>query len=253
MPVPLMRRILVLDDDEVVRSLLEVLLGMEHYEFTGAGSGDEALRLLPGEPAFDVVLTDLHMPGQQGEALIRDLRGAMDSRTLLVGISASAPPESTRLLLDGFVPKPFETHRLAQVILAAQQDRAGGSSSSGQRREFVFAEEPVAEVALDESIFNALARSIPLGQLGELYRMTLADIDKRLSRIQTAANAGDLGTAQREAHTIKGSCGFVGATELQTLAASIEDGSTFDLAALAEIPSACLRLRRMLESKLQAA
>lgn len=246
-----MRHILVLDDDEVMRDLLQALLSMEGYKVSIADSGPEAMRMLPGTPPFDLILTDLHMPGLEGDALLSALRRYMHSSTLLLGISASAPDSSTRAHLDAFLQKPFDTDELHGAIRAAQGDTEidttlmyAGEASPAESQE---------AAPLDENIFSALCRTFPLSQLGELYAMTLADIDKRLARMQDAANAGDLATTRREAHTIKGSSGFVGATELQKLAAIIEGGLTLNTSAMAEIPSACLRLRRMLDRKLQPA
>jgi CheY-like chemotaxis protein len=243
-----MQHILVLDDDELMRDLLHALLSMEGYEVTEAGSGAEAARLLPGTPTFDLILADLHMPGLEGEALLNSIRNTKHDRTLLIGISATAPDNNVRARLDGFLQKPFDTDELHEAIRAAQ-----GGTEINSPHIHAEAERQHEAAPLDENIFSALCRTFPLSQLGELYAMTLADIDKRLARMQDAANAGDLATTRREAHTIKGSSGFVGATELQKLAAIIEGGLTLDTSAMAEIPSACLRLRRMLDRKLQPA
>lgn len=106
---------------------------------------------------------------------------------------------------------------------------------------------------LDLTIFASLTKMISSAQLGQLFAMALADIAKRHERMQAAAAAGDLSSAQREAHAIKGACGMIGAAEIQALAASIEDGTTLNTSALAEIPAACVRLKRMLESTLLTA
>ena len=57
--------ILVADDDPVIRKLLEKRLGREGYEVTVAADGVEAARLLDAM-SFDVVITDLVMPGDIG-------------------------------------------------------------------------------------------------------------------------------------------------------------------------------------------
>ncbi|HEY8308988.1 MAG TPA: Hpt domain-containing protein, partial [Gemmatimonadaceae bacterium] len=76
------------------------------------------------------------------------------------------------------------------------------------------------------------------------------DVRVRVERIAAAAKCGDQATIRQEAHTIKGSCGMVGALELQALAAAAEGGSPVDTSALADFDSACKRLERMLNEKL---
>jgi diguanylate cyclase (GGDEF)-like protein len=66
-------RVLVVDDDELLRAQLSALLKLAGYEVYTAGSGEEALRLL--DTTFcQVVLTDWQMPDMDGLALCRSLR-----------------------------------------------------------------------------------------------------------------------------------------------------------------------------------
>jgi HPt (histidine-containing phosphotransfer) domain-containing protein len=83
-----------------------------------------------------------------------------------------------------------------------------------------------------------------------MYDMTLQDVLVRLGRLADAAWRGDQPAIRQEAHTIKGSCGMLGALELQALAAATEGGSPLDTSALADFDSACKRLQRMLSERL---
>ncbi|MEI9977977.1 MAG: Hpt domain-containing protein [Edaphobacter sp.] len=56
------------------------------------------------------------------------------------------------------------------------------------------------------------------GNSKQLYTLCLTDVDSRLAKMQLAASNVDDKTFRAEAHAIKGSCGMVGAIELQTLA-----------------------------------
>jgi HPt (histidine-containing phosphotransfer) domain-containing protein len=69
--------------------------------------------------------------------------------------------------------------------------------------------------------------------------------------MQLAATSGDNATYRAEAHAVKGSCGMVGAIELQTLATSMEKRGLGDdhVASLKEFPLAARRLRRMLVAR----
>jgi HPt (histidine-containing phosphotransfer) domain-containing protein len=62
----------------------------------------------------------------------------------------------------------------------------------------------------------------------------------------------DTGQLRREAHSIKGGCGMLGATELHSMAAALETGPTGeepDVNSLDELSAACDRLERMLRSR----
>ena len=84
----------------------------------------------------------------------------------------------------------------------------------------------------------------------ELIAIFETDTAERLETLARAVETADYSTARQEAHTIKGSCGMVGALELQALAAATEGGSPFDTYALADFDSACQRLQRMLNERL---
>jgi CheY-like chemotaxis protein len=66
-------RILVLDDDDAVRGLLQEVLSEAGYEVLAARDGREGMRLVAEHP-FDLVLTDLIMPDQEGIETIRELQ-----------------------------------------------------------------------------------------------------------------------------------------------------------------------------------
>ena len=66
-------RILVVDDEELNRDLLQQILGREGYQVAIAANGQEAMALLRQE-TFHVVLTDLKMPGMTGVEVIRELK-----------------------------------------------------------------------------------------------------------------------------------------------------------------------------------
>jgi CheY-like chemotaxis protein len=73
-----MPRVLIVDDDAVHRDLADRYLeGLPGLESQAAADGREALRLL-GEGVFDLVLTDLYMPGMDGLDLVGKIREKCD-------------------------------------------------------------------------------------------------------------------------------------------------------------------------------
>ena len=70
-----MARILVIEDDDGLRALLHTVLDVYGYTVVEAANGVDGLRWYQAAPA-DLVITDLHLPGLEGLAVIRALQRA---------------------------------------------------------------------------------------------------------------------------------------------------------------------------------
>jgi DNA-binding NtrC family response regulator len=73
MDSPTKNRLLVVDDEDLLRSSLVKLLAMEGYSVLSASDGNEALMLIK-ENKFQLIITDLKMPGMSGMELIEEVR-----------------------------------------------------------------------------------------------------------------------------------------------------------------------------------
>jgi CheY-like chemotaxis protein/two-component sensor histidine kinase len=106
-------RVLLVDDEELVRMSTAAMLADLGYEVVEAGSGEEALELLVGNPP-DLLLTDHLMPGMSGVELANAARTRIPSLPTLI-ISGYAE-------LDGLAPelprltKPFRNSELAECL-----------------------------------------------------------------------------------------------------------------------------------------
>jgi CheY-like chemotaxis protein len=239
-------RVLVVDDDEVSREVLAVLLDGEGYAVTTADSGDAALLDLTavGSPP-DVVLVDMQMPGTAGGELARRLRDACGEGTALLAMSGSEPEETAQRGFDGFLLKPFTMEEFGAALGRDDAAMEGSDEYPSMRKE-------ESDGVLNEAVYTKLAASMKRSQLEQLYAMCLEDVEKRVQRMRTAASKHDDATYRREAHAIKGGCGMVGATELQTLATTMEEqgmGVANQVASLDEFLLACGRLRRILVAR----
>jgi CheY-like chemotaxis protein len=272
-PKPNPVRVLVIDDDAMSRELLDVLLAAEGYAVESADSGDAALALIRRGETFALVLADMQMPGITGARLAGKLRRACGPATLLLAISGSRPPDNTIARFDGFLLKPFKMHEVAEA-LAPQTNRANTGTSkvvgSGSLQpaskagmgvpvhdalpsNFGTGGSSAPSPALNETIYGQLARSMPTPQLLEMYTMCVNDARKRIASMRSLAEAHDAATFVREAHSIKGGCGMLGATELHGLAAELEkrglEPGASEVNSLDELSAACDRLERMLRSR----
>jgi HPt (histidine-containing phosphotransfer) domain-containing protein len=102
---------------------------------------------------------------------------------------------------------------------------------------------------LDEAVFQKFCGSAPISQALDMYAFCLRDAEKRLATMRQAASAGDDAAYRKAAHAIKGSCGMLGATELQRLAGAMEDRGLADanhVASCEEFVLACERLQGIL-------
>src|SRR4030095_5556975 len=82
-------RVLVVDDEEVIRDVLGTLLTREGYEVSAAASAAEAVAVFDSDP-FDVVLLDLMLPDRPGLDVLRDvLRRDPDAVVVIVSAYSS--------------------------------------------------------------------------------------------------------------------------------------------------------------------
>jgi class 3 adenylate cyclase/CheY-like chemotaxis protein len=105
-------RLLVVDDTEEIRKLLELRLGTRGFEVTSAEDGIAALRCVAEEP-FDAVLLDLMMPGISGLDVLRSVRERFSPSALPVIMatarsSAREVIEALELGANDYVTKPFD-------------------------------------------------------------------------------------------------------------------------------------------------
>jgi PAS domain S-box-containing protein len=111
-------RVLVVDDDDDVRGMMQTVLSERGADVRTAASGGEALDAARREPP-DVVVSDLAMPEMDGYTLLKELRG-QTPRIPAAAVTAYARPEDRRqALLAGFqmhVAKPIEPGELVAVV-----------------------------------------------------------------------------------------------------------------------------------------
>ncbi len=231
-------QILVIDDDEVSREVLRLLLESEGHRVDTADSGDAALtHLNEGAGTMPtVILVDMQMPGIRGDELARRLRSTCGAQTLLLAMSGSRPESDLADAFDAFLLKPFSMEQFAALVDTSQPAIEGNEVSG----------------ALNESIYQKLANSMSASQLEKLYSMCLSDAENRIDAMQKAAAGQDDAAYRREAHAIKGGCGMVGAVELQSIANIMETKGieANHVATLHEFLLASKRLQRILIARM---
>ncbi|MGH7415423.1 MAG: response regulator [Candidatus Rokuibacteriota bacterium] len=124
-------RILVVDDEDNLRDVLVEVLKRDRHEVDSAADGAERLRRAEGR-RYDLVITDLRMPGLEGPALYEGVRRRYpDDPPRVIFMSANTGIEEyASFLLETGEPaleKPFNLADMRQVVLQVlTQKRRGG-------------------------------------------------------------------------------------------------------------------------------
>ena len=113
-------RVLVVDDSDVIRTLISVNLEMEGFEVMTAADGQEALEIVH-EVAPDVMTIDVKMPRMDGFDTVAALRADPRTRGLKVAmVTACAQDADVRrgqeVGVDAFVTKPFDPSTLVRTV-----------------------------------------------------------------------------------------------------------------------------------------
>ncbi len=158
--------LLAVDDDDRIRNLIKRFLVGEGYGVTTARDAASARKMMQ-TMAFDLIILDVMMPGEDGLSLLSAIREEVDTPVILL-TARDMPPdriEGLRRGADDYVPKPFEPEELS-LRIAAILRRA-------------VPEAPVEEVSMSGQVFN-LKRG-ELRRDGRLVRLT--DNEVQLLRI----------------------------------------------------------------------
>lgn len=117
-----MIRILVVEDDERVREAVCEVLGVNGYETTEAADGDQGLNLLE-TGQFDLAIIDIWMPGIDGLALLKKIRGRSSDMPVIImsGGAANTTLEHAAAIADSHdaksvLFKPFEDFELTEAV-----------------------------------------------------------------------------------------------------------------------------------------
>ena len=119
-----MAEILIVDDDAVIRDTLFELLS-ENYLCTPAGTAGEALSKMR-QQSFDVVLTDISMPGLSGSELLKQIVEEFPGTPVIMISGISDQEQAQEMLNRGafdYLLKPFRLEVVEESVAAAIQSR----------------------------------------------------------------------------------------------------------------------------------
>ena len=117
-----MPQALVIDDEKSILSIIESILTCLGYDVSIAHNGQEGIEIFEREHNLDLVITDIRMPGTDGNGVAEHIRSSNRPETPIVGVSGFANEVDTKLF-DFLLPKPFRIQTLADVIQTIEEDR----------------------------------------------------------------------------------------------------------------------------------
>jgi DNA-binding response OmpR family regulator len=166
-------RILLVDDEQSIQTLLSYPLRKDGYHVTSALDGSEALRRFE-EGRFDLVILDLMLPQMGGVEVCRQLRSRSQVPIIMLTAKGSETDKVAGLEVgaDDYITKPFSMREFRSRVKAAlRRSRMGGETSEGgsiesgeltidyDRRMVTLGREEIKVTYVEFEILGALARS----------------------------------------------------------------------------------------------
>jgi DNA-binding response OmpR family regulator len=106
-------KVLVIDDEQMVVSLVQQALSQEQFNVDTALAGEDGLRKFDcGD--YDLVITDVRMPGTDGHQVVQRIRASERGATPVIGISGT-PWLLKNSAFDCVLPKPFRIKTLIET------------------------------------------------------------------------------------------------------------------------------------------
>ena len=220
------KAVLVIDDDAYSRTLCQLILGRKGMQVTLANDGQEALQLIK-EKRFDMVLTDIQLPGMSGKAVARAIRkenATIPIMALTANIMSSNKRFFAKTGISEYLLKPFteqdlylklskilSTQPIPEVIpenegnaeaagIAAPKETAGITESETKGKPEQTSEPIPAPYTLDE-----LRTFVGDDQeaLWDIVEVLVTDNRRSLAQLENAAAAANWQQAGELAHKMK--------------------------------------------------
>jgi putative nucleotidyltransferase with HDIG domain len=111
-------KILLVDDEEAIRFVLNKGLSMRGYVCDEAGDTEEALAKLATEPS-DIVMLDINMPGRQGNEVLPDIRKRFPDTAVIMASGITDEHVIAKCIKDGaqdYITKPFDFEQVLKTV-----------------------------------------------------------------------------------------------------------------------------------------
>jgi signal transduction histidine kinase/DNA-binding response OmpR family regulator len=247
-------RVLLAEDGVANQKVAMALLGKAGHEVVIAQNGDQAITRWR-EGGFDAVLMDVQMPildGLEATRRIREEEKASGAHVPIIAVTARAMASDRAHCLeagmDGYLAKPVREGELRKA-LAGVVFGAGGAATPRRPEEPRHAAVPL--IAWDAALEIVGGDRDLLREVLDLMGQSAPDLEAKL---EDALGEGDLDTARRIAHTLKGEARAVASDRTAAAAAAIEaSAAEGDLATAQRLLPGLSEVLRQLILEIEAA
>jgi len=207
------KKALVVDDNEINRSLLKALLEFLGFEVETADSGKSALSIFSPN-VYQVVFIDIHMPGMDGIETINNIRGLHAAGdTPLVAVTADViglrNGEFGAADFDAVLTKPIAEYAVRKILARFFLEVETGSSTT--KSQFKVDKKHADIIDRKRGVeFASGSEELWKNSVCRLLEMLPAQIEQLIEALAMQ----DFGTIQETSHFIKGSSQYVGAHSL---------------------------------------
>ncbi|HEV7557881.1 MAG TPA: sigma-54 dependent transcriptional regulator, partial [Kofleriaceae bacterium] len=260
-----MARILVADDEPGLREFITDALELDEHVVVAAKDGREAAKLLD-ERGFDLVLTDLKMPGLDGMALLRKIRSEQPETEVIMMTAHGTVDNAVEAMKLGafeYLQKPLSGPDELRLLVARAVERRGlRDRVDGNDRHVEPAGPPLTYgdpamrpvVDAIEKVARTNATVLLLGESGtgkEVAARAIHAQSPRTTRPFMAINCAALSETLLESELFGHEKGaFTGATERKRGRLELADGGTFFLDEVGELkPELQAKLLRVLQER----
>jgi PAS domain S-box-containing protein len=223
--------ILVAEDNEINQKVIRRQLSLLGFSADVASTGSEALEFLQ-RSAYDILLTDLHMPMMDGYELATKIREAEAGRWRIpiVALTANAVKGEAKRCrdfgMDDYMTKPVQLANLRAVL--AKWIPAVQTNESALYAESLRKPAPIARLVRDApanlDVLAALVGNDPR-VIEEMLQAFRRSADRSSGEIMRALTGNDAGSAANAAHMLKSGARSIGASALCDVCASIEEAA----------------------------
>jgi DNA-binding NtrC family response regulator len=258
--------VLVVDDEEIMRDVLETLLSAEGYRVDLAKTGEEGLEAY-GRRAFDVVLLDVSMPGMGGLRALEEFL-KLDADAAVIMITAYATFDTAIAAWEkgafGCIRKPFQNEQITATVAAGikrrrkeeeRQTLRRAMSRAVDRGEMVGHSDGMQEVfRLVDQVAPARSTVLITGESGtgkELIAKAIHEGSPRAGRQFVTVNSSNIPSELLESELFGHTRGaFTGAVAAKKGLFEVADGGSIFLDEIGDIPPETqARLLRVIQER----
>ncbi|MCX4247239.1 response regulator [Paraliomyxa miuraensis] len=238
-------RVLVVEDNPVNQKVARRMLEQLGCQVDLANDGQQGLDRI-ASTTYDLVFMDIQMPvmdGLRATAELRRREGPSGPRLPVVAMTAHALESDRQRCLeagmDDHIAKPVRRPELRRVLRQLDSWIPRGSSATDMP---TLTTSPVLDLSTLREAFDD-----EMSEIRALLDEYLVQTDEMMATLRQALASGDAETVRRQAHTLKGASGSVGAMQMFELLVPASAGGSLDLPALEQ---ALAQLRLAIEREL---